>query len=201
MGERLYHCWKTKGHGKINLNKAIKESCDVYFYQLSKKIGIDYIAKIAKEFGLGQISNIGLEIEKQGIIPSKKWKKKTLKQNWYVGDTLNAAVGQGYVLSNPLQLAVMVARIASNGKKIVPSIFKQNKVKEFKKINLNKEYINIVKKGMFSVVNEKMGTAYKSRSKFFNFSGKTGTSQVKKITIEEREREDFRNNRKRMEKH
>ena len=192
LGERLYHCWKTKGHGKISLNRAIKESCDVYFYQLSKKIGIDYIAKIAKEFGLGQISNIGLEIEKQGIIPTKKWKKRTLKQNWYVGDTLNAAVGQGYVLSNPLQLAVMTARIASDGKKIEPSIFKQNKAKEFKKINLNKKYINIIKKAMFSVVNESMGTAYKSRSEFLKFSGKTGTSQVKKITIEEREREDFK---------
>ena len=192
FGDRTYHCWKTIGHGKMNLMKAVKESCDVYFYELSKKVGIDNIAKVAKELGLGQVSNLGFEIEKEGIVPSKKWKKETLKQNWYAGDTLNAGVGQGFVLSTPLQLAIMVARIASNGKKIKPSIFKQNSSKEFKQININNKHIELIKKAMFQVVNEERGTAFKSRSNLFKFSGKTGTSQVKKITLEERESEFFR---------
>ena len=162
------------------------------FTKLSKKIGIDYIAKIAKEFGLGQTSNLGFEIEKRGIIPSKKWKKKTLKQKWYAGETLNAGIGQGYTLSTPLQLAIMTSRIASNGKKIEPSIFKQSLVNEFQQINLKTNHIKLIQNGMFKVVNEKSGTAYKSRSSFFKYSGKTGTSQVKKITLEERASEDFR---------
>ena len=190
--DRPYHCWKTKGHGKINLLRSIKESCDVYFYELSKKIGIKDIAKMANEFGLGQVSNLGFENEKKGIVPSKKWKKDNLNQTWYVGDTLNSAIGQGYALSTPLQLAVMTARIASNGKKIEPSLLKKNSENEFKKINVKTNYINIIQKGMFKVVNEVKGTAFKSKSNVFKFSGKTGTSQLKKITLEERESEDFR---------
>ena len=192
FGNRPYHCWKTNGHGKTNLLRAIKESCDVYFYELSKKIGIDDIAKMAKEFGLGQVSDLGFENEKKGIIPSKKWKKETIKESWYAGETLNSAIGQGYTLSTPLQLAVMTARIASNGKKIQPSIFKKDLANEFENINVKNNHIDLIKKGMFKVVNEQKGTAFKSRSNLITFSGKTGTSQVKKITLEERESEDFR---------
>ena len=192
FGNRPYHCWKTNGHGKTNLLMAIKESCDVYFYERSKKIGIDDIAKMAKEFGLGQVSDLGFENEKKGIIPSKKWKKETIKESWYAGETLNSAIGQGYTLSTPLQLAVMTARIASNGKKIQPSIFKKNSANEFENINVKNNHIDLIKKGMFKVVNEQKGTAFKSRSNLITFSGKTGTSQVKKITLEERESEDFR---------
>ena len=192
FGDRFYHCWKTKGHGRISLIRAIQESCDVFFYELSQKVGIDDIAKIAKEFGLGQVFDIGFEIEKKGIVPSKKWKKETLKQNWYGGDTLNTGIGQGYALSTPLQLAIMAARIANNGKKVEPSIFKQSSEKEFKQINLNTKHIELIQGAMFKVVNEERGTAFKSRSNLLKFSGKTGTSQLKKITLEERESEDFR---------
>ena len=196
FGDRLYHCWKTLGHGNMNIENAIKQSCDVFFYELSKKVGIDSIAILAKEFGLGQIYDFGFHNEKKGIIPSKKWKKENYQENWYVGETLIAAIGQGYVLSTPLQLAVMIARIASNGKKIEPSIYKSTKKKEFKKINLQGKYFELVNNALYGVVNEQKGTAFKSKSDLYKFSGKTGTSQVKKITIKEREKEDFRKKEK-----
>ena len=113
------------------MKKQLKESCDVFFYELSKKTGIDNIAKMAKNFGLAQQYNFGFENEKKGIVPSKKWKKENLKESWYAGETLNAAIGQGYVLTTPLQLALMTARIATNGKKIEPTIIKQNEKKYF----------------------------------------------------------------------
>ena len=191
-GDRLFHCWKTNGHGKMNVFSAIKESCDVFFYDLSIKVGIDKIAEVAKDFGLGEIYKANIGNQKKGIVPSKKWKKETLKESWYGGETLIAAIGQGYVLSSPLQLAVMTSRIASGGKKITPSILKNNKIKNFQLMDKYKKEIKIIQKAMFKVVNETKGTANKSKAKNFNFSGKTGTSQVKKITLAERESEDFR---------
>ena len=192
FGDRLYHCWKTKGHGSMNLETAIKESCDVYFYELAKKVGIDRIEKISKEFGLGQKFNIGFENEKKGVIPSKKWKKENLNESWFAGETLNAGIGQGYSLTTPLQLAVMTARIASNGKKIEPTIFKRTAAKQFNEISELENHIQIIKQAMFKVVNESKGTANSSKSSKYFFSGKTGTSQVKRISVAERESEDFR---------
>jgi len=191
FGDRLYHCWKTKGHGTMNLENAIKESCDVYFYELSKKIGIDKIAEVAKEFGLGQKFDIGFENEKNGIVPSKNWKKKTLNESWYAGETLNAAIGQGYALSTPLQLAVMTARIASGGKKVLPTIFKRENI-QFEEMKDLSNYLKKINQAMYKVVNETGGTASRHRSSDYKYSGKTGTSQVKKITLLERESEDFR---------
>ena len=200
FGDRLYHCWKKKGHGRMNVESAIKESCDVFFYELSKKIGINKIAEEAKEFGLGKLYQIGFENEKKGIVPSKKWKKEKYNENWYTGETLNTAIGQGYALSTPLQLAVMIARIASNGKKIEPTLFIQKKQKKFDQIQNISKHIALIKRALFKVVNEQKGTAnyslvnaqlLKKNDKFF-FSGKTGTSQVKKITSLEREDENFK---------
>jgi penicillin-binding protein 2 len=192
-GDRLFHCWKTRGHGVMDIVTAIQESCDVFFYNLAIKVGIDKISKVANDFGLGQTYPFKVANQKKGIIPSKKWKKDKLNDKWYGGETLIAAIGQGYVLTTPLQLAVMTSRIASGGKKINPSILKDKNLKNF---DTMKEYINeikIIQKAMFKVVNEKKGTANKSKSKNFTFSGKTGTSQVKKITLAERESDDFRN--------
>ena len=191
FGDSFYHCWKTKGHGLINLETAIKESCDVFFYELAKKIGINKIADMAHKFGLGQLYNVGLDGEKKGIVPSKKWKKKTLKKKWYRGETLNAAMGQGYVLANPLQLAIMTARIASKGKKIEPTIV-NNEIKEFEEIKDISKYLEVIDKALFKVVNENKGTAFRSKSNEYLFSGKTGTSQVKRISLLERESDDFR---------
>jgi len=192
FGDRFFHCWKTKGHGNMDIVSAIKESCDVFFYNLSIKVGIDRIAEVAKDFGLGQTYNVKLLNQKEGIIPNKKWKKNTYKESWYGGETLNAAIGQGYVLTSPLQLAIMTARIASGGKKINPSILKISKKTSFNNMNKYAESLKIIKEAMFKVVNESKGTAINSKASNFNFSGKTGTSQVKKITMEERESDNFR---------
>ncbi len=192
LGERLYHCWKNNGHGAMNVETAIKESCDVFFYEISKKIGIDRIAKVAMDFGLGKIYNIPLNNQKVGIVPSRDWKKEKLGESWYPGETLISAIGQGFVLANPLQLANMTSIIASNGNIIEPKIINDNNIKKFNKLEKYKEAIKIIKKSMFKVVNEPRGTAFKSKSEEIIFSGKTGTSQVRRITVAERESDDFR---------
>ncbi len=192
LGDRLYHCWKNNGHGSMNVEGAIKESCDVFFYEISKKIGIDRIAKVAKDFGLGRIYKIPLNNQKLGIVPSKKWKKEKLGESWYPGETLISAIGQGFVLANPLQLANMTAIIASNGNIIEPKIINDNVVKNFDNLKKYHDAIKIIKHSMFKVVNETRGTAFKSKSDVIKFSGKTGTSQVRRITVAERESDDFR---------
>ena len=192
LGERLYHCWKNNGHGSMNVETAIKESCDVFFYEISKKIGIDRIAKVAKDFGLGTIYNIPLSNQKLGIVPSKEWKKNKLGESWYPGETLISAIGQGFVLANPLQLANMTAIIASNGNIVQPKIINDNIINKFKNLEKYNQAIKIIKNSMFKVVNETRGTAFKSRSDEIQFSGKTGTSQVRRITVAERESDDFR---------
>ncbi|PPR47053.1 MAG: Penicillin-binding protein 2 [Alphaproteobacteria bacterium MarineAlpha5_Bin9] len=196
FGDRIYHCWKTKGHQNMNLDSAIKESCDVYFYELAKKIGIDYISQFAKQFGIGEKTGVNLINEKNGINPSIKWKKDNLNENWYAGETLITAIGQGYILTTPLQLAVMTARFASDGLIIKPSIQLQNESINFEQMNIKKEHFNFIKNSMFKVVNEYKGTAFKSKSNIITFSGKTGTSQVKTISLEERESDDFRKKEK-----
>ena len=191
FGDRLYHCWKTNGHGKMNVTDAIKQSCDVFFYEISKKLGIDKIAEVAKDFGLGRTFDISMPNQKKGIIPSKKWKKDKLGESWYAGETLISGIGQGFVLTNPFQLAVMTSIIASNGKMIEPTILKSNEA-SFKTNEKYSSEIKIIKQAMFKVVNENKGTAYKSRLEDLKFAGKTGTSQVRRISLSERESEDFR---------
>jgi penicillin-binding protein 2 len=192
FGDRIFHCWKNNGHGNMDILSAIQESCDVFFYNLSIKVGIDKISEVAKDFGLGQTYPFNLINQKKGIIPNKKWKKEHMNTKWYGGETLLAAIGQGYVLSTPLQLAVMTCRIASGGLKIIPSIIKNPIKKNFVLMKKYSNEIKIIQKAMFKVVNEKKGTANRSKSNNFSFSGKTGTSQVKKITLQERESEKFR---------
>ena len=191
FGNRLYHCWKTNGHGKMNVTDAIKQSCDVFFYEISKKLGIDKIAEVAKDFGLGQSYDISMPNQKTGIVPNKKWKKEKIGESWYAGETLISAIGQGFVLTNPFQLAVMTSIIASNGKIIEPTIIKGNPV-SFKTNEKYSNEIKIIKKAMFQVVNENKGTAFKSRLEDIKFAGKTGTSQVRRISLSERESDDFR---------
>ena len=191
FGNRLYHCWKTNGHGKMNVTDAIKQSCDVFFYEISKKLGIDKIAEVAIDFGLGQSYDISMPNQKTGIVPNKKWKKEKIGESWYAGETLISAIGQGFVLTNPFQLAVMTSIIASNGKIVEPTIIKDNPV-SFKTNEKYSNEIKIIKKAMFQVVNENKGTAFKSRLEDIKFAGKTGTSQVRRISLSERESDDFR---------
>ena len=144
LGDRLYHCWKNNGHGLMNVSDAIKESCDVFFYEISKKIGIDKIAKVAEDFGLGKIYDVPLPNQKKGIIPSRDWKKKKYDESWYPGETLISAIGQGFVLTNPLQLAVMTSIIASDGKNVKPNIIKQKNDIEFEKLEKYQNAIKII---------------------------------------------------------
>ena len=195
FGDRIFHCWKTEGHGKVNLIKGIKESCDCYFYEVSNIVGVDNISKMAKKFGFGETTKIELPNENIGIVPSKKWKKDNLNENWYKGETLIFGIGQGYILSTPLQLAKMTSIIANGGYEVNPTLLtKKDLNTKDKNIGLNLENIKLIKNAMKKVVNEVHGTAFSSKSNPDNyiFSGKTGTSQVKKITIEERESDDFR---------
>ena len=191
FGDRLYHCWKTNGHGKMDVTNAITQSCDVFFYEISKKLGIDKIAKVAEDFGLGQIFDISMPNQKKGIIPSKKWKKTTLGESWYAGETLISGIGQGFVLTSPFQLAVMTSIIASDGKIVEPTILKSKNI-NFKTNSKYSDEIKIIKKAMFNVVNVNKGTAFKSRLQDVKFSGKTGTSQVRSISLSERESDEFR---------
>ena len=192
LGDRLYHCWKNNGHGSMNVDTAIKESCDVFFYEISKKIGIDKIAEVARDFGLGKLYDLPLNNQKIGIVPSKKWKKENLGESWYPGETLISAIGQGFVLTNPLQLATMTSIIASDGNVVQPKIINDGLSIKNKKLKKYETAIKIIKKSMFKVVNENKGTAFKSKSDEVVFSGKTGTSQVRRITVAERESDDFR---------
>ena len=186
FGNRKFHCWKKEGHGKVNLHNAIKKSCDCYFYDLAKRIDIDELSNFSKKFTIGNKSGIDIPNELSGIMPNRMWKKKNRSEKWQKGETLNTVIGQGFVLSTPLQIALMTARIAT-GNKITPSIIYSKKT-TFEKLDISKESLRFIRESMFSVVNNFEGTAFKSRlSAKYKMAGKTGTSQVRKISLEERE--------------
>jgi len=218
-----YHCWKKYGHGYMRLRNAIKQSCDIYFYEMARILGVDKLSIIAKRYGLG--SNILKDIyfdEKKGVVPNTQWKKNAIGKSWYLGETVINGIGQGYIQTTPLQLCLMTAQIANGGYKIKPHIiydkninFENTKLKiakQFTKQSLlnnsitevnfledrefqfyerlyrNSKNIDFVKDAMFGSTNEQYGTSYRSRIKDlkYQFAGKTGTSQVKRITEIER---------------
>ena len=190
LGDRNYYCWKKEGHGKVNLKKAIKESCDVYFYELAKKINIDDIATLSTNLGLNKEHDIGLSNIGKGLVPNKKWKKAFLEESWYQGETLITCIGQGYNQTSPLQLATLYSAILNGGKYPLPKLDKNLQTKFVGK-TLNNEYQKIIIEALNSVVQEPRGTAYKLTStnpEFVKIGGKTGTSQV--VRIKESERED-----------
>ena len=193
FGDQIFHCWNEKGHGFINCEDAIAMSCDCYFYDLSLKIGIDRISKVAKLFGLGQSYLDNIYASSSGLIPTKKWKKNKYNQVWTKSDTIVASIGQGFALATPLQLAVMISRIATDGKEIYPTILKStnstNNFSNFKQIgDFNSNAIHLIKKGMYKAVNDPKGTAYLSRiGPDKTMCGKTATSQVRRISMQERE--------------
>jgi len=180
LGRRWFHCWRKEGHGSVNLVEAIERSCNGYFYQMSRDVGIYNIVKAAKDFGLGAKTTDEFYNEKPGNLPSKKWKKKVFNVPWVLGDTYNSAIGQGFIETTTMQLAVMTARLASKGKKIIPTLHKLDTQPIFEELSYDKKNIDLIQRGMFNVVNKKTGTAYwqKLRSKKFQMAGKTGTSQV-----------------------
>ena len=194
ISNRLFHCWKKGGHGEMDLAKSLSESCDVYFYELALKVGIERINEMAIQLGLGIQHEIPMSAITKGLVPSREWKLKNREQDWLVGDTVNASIGQGYVLSSPLQLAVMAARLAS-GRNVKPLLTKSingqniHDGKKIEDLKIDKAHLKIVRKALFQASNDRRGTAYGSRviNNKYRMAGKTGTSQVRNITDAERE--------------
>jgi penicillin-binding protein 2 len=218
-----YHCWKKEGHGYMSLKNAIKQSCDTYFYEAARLLGVDRLNETAKKFGLGDVVLGSHFNEKKGVIPSTKWKKEAIGQNWYLGETLINGIGQGYIQTTPLQLCLMTAQLANGGHKIYPKIILEDKQesietikqkmklasekneenskllsvpvklfnineKKYHTLYRNKENVKFVLDAMFRSTNEVYGTSFSSRidDPKYQFAGKTGTAQVKRITEAER---------------
>jgi len=192
FGNSTFKCWDKKGHGHVELRKALRESCDVYFYKLAERLGVDRIAAYAKRFGLGSTMGVGLENEKPGVIPTEQWKKKRFGTKWYQGETLSVGIGQGYVLTTPIQLASMIATVATDGVMYQPHLVKRvvdldgKPVKEYQplvvgKVGLKPSTLRLVKEGLFAVVNEPHGTGAMARVAEIKVAGKTGSSQVVKM--------------------
>ena len=195
MYDQTYHCWKKEGHGYVSLRNAMKMSCDTYFYEIARKLGVDKLSETAKKFGLGKkvFDNL-FEIEKDGLIPNTQWKKNALGKGWLLGETIITGIGQGYIQTTPIQLCLMTAQIANGGYKIYPKIVIDDKDKikpidYYTPLYKNSKNIRIIQDAMFGSTNEVMGTSYRSRidNPKYQFAGKTGTAQVKKITERERE--------------
>ena len=203
---QTFHCWKKKGHGFVSLNNAMKQSCDTYFYEIARLLGVDRLKITAQKFGLGKkVLGEYFDSEKQGLFPNTRWKKNNLGRGWVLGETLITGIGQGYIQTTPLQLCLMTAQIANGGYLIKPKILVNNKSltfeqakKSMKEQNLdntntqlfkNPKNIKIVQQAMFSSTNEIRGTSYRSRidDPKYRFAGKTGTAQVKRISKRERE--------------
>jgi len=203
---QTFHCWKEKGHGFVSLNNAMKQSCDTYFYEIARLLGVDRLKITAKKFGLGEkVLGDYFENEKKGLFPNTSWKKNNLGKGWVLGETLITGIGQGYTQTTPLQLCLMTAQIANGGYSIKPKIIVNNdplsfeeakkNMKEQSLINFNTQLfkdeknIKIVQEAMFSSTNEIGGTSYRSRidNPKYQFAGKTGTAQVKRISKRERE--------------
>jgi len=179
FGRRTYRCWKR--HGTVYLHEAIKQSCDVYFYETARRVGIDRLAATCRELGLGQIYDLGLTGQKSGIVPDTAWKRKTFNEPWWPGETISCAIGQGFVATTPLQLAVMTARVAT-GKAVVPRLITATpeSLEPPRTLDLDPVHLDLVRAGMIGVVNEKGGTAVRSKLAIPDvlMAGKTGTSQV-----------------------
>ena len=195
--DRTYHCWKEKGHGFMNLRNGIKQSCDIYFYEVARRLGVDRLSVTAKQFGLGQKVLGTFFEERSGVVPNTKWKLKNIGKGWYLGETLIAGIGQGYFQSTPIQLCLMTAQLANGGYKIKPKIIyneqnfqttTEDGGEKFKQLYRNQENVKFILDAQFGATNEPMGTSYRSRhvKPEYIYAGKTGTSQTRTITAEER---------------
>lgn len=192
IGNFRFHCWKHSGHGSLNVVEALKHSCDIFFYETALKTGIDKIHDMALKLGMGQILGVGLDNEKGGLIPSREWKKAHYNAAWTPGDNANSGIGQGYVLVTPLQLATMLARVVNGGYAVKPTFIAPSaaELKQIPRLDISTKNLELVKEGMFQVVNGVGGTA--GRAKFdidgAKMGGKTGTTQVRRISLKERAR-------------
>ncbi|MGL5009815.1 MAG: penicillin-binding protein 2, partial [Paracoccaceae bacterium] len=193
-GGRRFHCWKGGGHGNVSLEQALSESCDVYFYEVALKVGIDNIAAMGKRLGLGMRHDLPMSAIAEGTMPNKAWKQESYQQDWRIGDTINASIGQGYVLTSPLQLAVMTARLAT-GRAVAPRLIRAidgelQPVPDAPALGLKAADLASVQRGMYEVTMGRRGTAKSSRivDETMVMAGKTGTSQVRNISAAERAR-------------
>ncbi|MGN6277629.1 MAG: penicillin-binding protein 2 [Sphingomonas sp.] len=187
VGNRLFHCWKRGGHGPISMRRAVAQSCDIYFYEMARRAGYDAIAPVARELGLGQEFDIPFTSQRYGTVPDPAWKLKKYHHPWTVADTMNASIGQGYVLVNPLQLAVMAGRIAS-GRSIVPRIVMDHRHGVAPLLsNIDQQHVAVVRDAMYAVVNDG-GTGARARLNIpgISLAAKTGTAQVRTITMADR---------------
>jgi len=186
VGGGIFHCHSRRGHGPINLKRAIMASCDIYFYEMVRRLGYDKVAPVARMMGLGQKYDLPFPSQKFGTVPDSAWKMKKYKQEWSVADSLNASIGQGYVLANPLQLAVMASRIAS-GRELKPRIIMNGAAPPAKQLPIPPEYLARIRDAMYGVVNEG-GTGGRARLNIpgASLGAKTGTAQVRRITMAER---------------
>lgn len=199
LGNRRFYCWKRGGHGMMDMNSGIAQSCDAYFYEVAKRVGVDTIATMARRFGLGEKLGIELPSEQKGLIPTRDWKLAVHGVPWQKGETLIIGIGQGFVLTTPLQLAVMTARIANGGIAVRPKLVRETQRvgrrlsdtrEPFPSLGLSAAHLAIVQKGMSDVTNSLRGTAYRARIEEpgMAMAGKTGSVQIKRITKAERER-------------
>ena len=186
-GDRKFHCWFDDGHQSVNMSQAIERSCDVYFYEIALKTGINRIHDMARRLGLGEVSGLDLPFEKVGIMPNRDWKKIERGTVWTPGETIVAGIGQGLVLTTPMQLAVMTARLADGKRAITPRLTKSNDIPDFAPLNISPSIVASVKKAMDAVLTGPLGTARRYDLEEHGLSGKTGTVQVKRITKEQRE--------------
>ncbi|MSP82017.1 MAG: penicillin-binding protein 2 [Alphaproteobacteria bacterium] len=190
LGNRTFHCWKKGGHGSLTMVNALQQSCDVYFYDVARRVGVDRIAAMSQRFGLGAVTGLDLPGEKPGLTPTSAWKEAVKGEKWQHGDTVVIGIGQGYMLTTPIQLALMAARIGSNGHAVSPRLTRlKPEAPPDAMIGLKPEHLALVREGMNLVTNSERGTAYRARiaEPGFEMAGKTGTVQVRRITNAERD--------------
>ncbi len=189
VGNKKFHCWRRRGHGPVNLVQSLQYSCDVYYYEMAHRIGIDTVHDVAVRLGLGQSYDLGIQSRASGLIPNRAWKQKNRRDGWRLGDSLNAFIGQGYVLSTPLQLAVMTARLANGQQAIRPHVIIGENIPEFADMNFDPAHLDIVRESMRQVCMVPGGTAYRDLPlgpSGVDMAGKTGTGQVTGISASER---------------
>ncbi len=191
LGNHMFHCWKHYGHGRLNVVGALKNSCDIFFYEVALQLGMEKIAAMARKLGMGSPTGVTLDNERGGLIPDAAWKMARFGEKWQQGESVIAGIGQGYVLATPIQLATMLARVVNGGYEVSPTFVPlslQDKGK-IKKIAVSRKNIEIVKRGMFEVVNGERGTAGGARFDIngIKMGGKTGTTQVRRISMQERQ--------------
>ena len=191
LGDTKFHCWRYRGgHGRLSMVQAIAQSCDVYFYEVARRTGIDRIAEMSRRLGLGEKIGIDLPGERPGLVPSREWKLAARGESWQQGETINTGIGQGFLLTTPLQLVTMVARLANGGYAVKPRLLQgvAGRQPELQSLGINPQNLEVVMKGMYEVINGRRGTAYVTRlqNAGFEFAGKTGSAQVRRITKAER---------------